>query len=55
VDEDYVVLGSTNWSYFAFEESNETSVVIQSPELNRHYAGYIESIIAAGTPYEGAR
>jgi len=52
VDEDYVVVGSTNWSYFAFEESNETSVVIQSPELNRHYAGYIESIIDAGTPYQ---
>jgi len=52
VDEDYVVVGSTNWSYFAFEESNETSVVIQSPELNQHYAGYIESIIDAGTPYQ---
>jgi phosphatidylserine/phosphatidylglycerophosphate/cardiolipin synthase-like enzyme len=55
VDEDYVVVGSTNWSYFAFEESNETSVVIHSPELNRHYADYIENIIDAGTPYQGAR
>jgi phosphatidylserine/phosphatidylglycerophosphate/cardiolipin synthase-like enzyme len=47
-----VVVGSTNWSYFAFEESNETSVVIKSPELNRHYADYVERIIDAGTPYE---
>jgi phosphatidylserine/phosphatidylglycerophosphate/cardiolipin synthase-like enzyme len=52
VDEDYVVVGSHNWSYFAFEESNETSVVIQSPELNQHYADYIESVIDAGTPYQ---
>ncbi|MGD8628816.1 MAG: phospholipase D-like domain-containing protein [bacterium] len=54
VDEDYVVVGSTNWSYFAFEESNETSVVIQSRELNQHYADYIESIIDESTPYQGA-
>jgi hypothetical protein len=52
VDDDYVVVGSTNWSYFAFEESNETSVIIESPELNQHYADYIESIIDAGKPYE---
>jgi phosphatidylserine/phosphatidylglycerophosphate/cardiolipin synthase-like enzyme len=51
VDDDYVVVGSTNWSYFAFEESNETSVVIESRELNQHYADYIESIIEAGEPY----
>jgi phosphatidylserine/phosphatidylglycerophosphate/cardiolipin synthase-like enzyme len=52
VDDDFVVLGSTNWSYHAFEESNETSVIIESPELNRHYAAYIDAVIQQGTPYE---
>jgi phosphatidylserine/phosphatidylglycerophosphate/cardiolipin synthase-like enzyme len=54
VDDDFVVLGSTNWSYHAFEESNETSVIIQSPELNRHYSAYIEAVIEGGKPYESA-
>lgn len=52
MDDNYVVVGSTNWSYFAFEESNETSVIIESRKVNQHYAGYIESIIEAGSPYE---
>ncbi len=51
VDDDYVILGSTNWSYFAFDESNETSVIIESRDVNQHYADYIESIIAAGDTY----
>jgi phosphatidylserine/phosphatidylglycerophosphate/cardiolipin synthase-like enzyme len=51
VDSDYTVLGSTNWTYHAVEENNETSVIIDSPDLNRHYAGYIENLIVEGTPY----
>jgi phosphatidylserine/phosphatidylglycerophosphate/cardiolipin synthase-like enzyme len=52
VDSTYTVVGSTNWSYHALEENNETSVVVQSAGLNRHYAGYIEDIIARGRPFE---
>jgi HKD family nuclease len=51
VDDDFTVIGSTNWSYHALEENNETAVIVESPELNAHYATYIDSIIRAGTPY----
>jgi HKD family nuclease len=51
-DDDFVVIGSTNWSYHAFEENNETAVIIESPELNAHYAAYIEAIMAEGKPFE---
>jgi len=43
-DSTFVVIGSTNWSYFAVEENNETSVVIESPRLNAHYAEYIMAL-----------
>jgi phosphatidylserine/phosphatidylglycerophosphate/cardiolipin synthase-like enzyme len=52
VDDSFVVVGSTNWSYYALEENNETAVIIESPELNAHYAAYIEQIIEEGTPFE---
>ncbi len=51
VDDDYSVLGSTNWTYHAVEENNETAVIIESQEINSHYAGFIEARIAEGTPY----
>jgi phosphatidylserine/phosphatidylglycerophosphate/cardiolipin synthase-like enzyme len=51
VDDSFVVLGSTNWSYYAIEENNETAVIIESPEINAHYAAYIEQIIEEGTPF----
>jgi phosphatidylserine/phosphatidylglycerophosphate/cardiolipin synthase-like enzyme len=52
VDNDFVVVGSTNWSYHALEENNETAVIIDSPELNAHYAAYIQAIMDDGKPYE---
>ncbi|MFH1314529.1 MAG: phospholipase D-like domain-containing protein [Candidatus Eisenbacteria bacterium] len=52
VDDDFVVIGSTNWSYHAFEENNETAVIIESPELNTHYAAYIKAVMDAGKPFE---
>jgi len=52
VDGDFVVVGSTNWSYHALEENNESAVIIQSEGLNDHYAGYIQAIIDAGQPFE---
>jgi phosphatidylserine/phosphatidylglycerophosphate/cardiolipin synthase-like enzyme len=51
VDDDFVVVGSTNWSYHALEENNETAVIVQSDELNRHYAEYIQSLIDNGRPF----
>jgi phosphatidylserine/phosphatidylglycerophosphate/cardiolipin synthase-like enzyme len=52
VDDDFVVLGSTNWSYHALEENNESAVIVQSEQLNGHYAGYIEALVADGKPFE---
>jgi len=50
VDDDWVVVGSTNWSYHAVEENNETAVIVESRELNSHYASFIEEVIRAGEP-----
>jgi phosphatidylserine/phosphatidylglycerophosphate/cardiolipin synthase-like enzyme len=54
VDDDFTVVGSTNWSEAAVEENNETAVVIESPEINGDYAAFIEADQAQGTPYEPA-
>jgi phosphatidylserine/phosphatidylglycerophosphate/cardiolipin synthase-like enzyme len=51
VDSDFVVVGSTNWSYYALEENNETAVIIESPDLNTHYSAYIEALIEDGEPF----
>jgi len=40
IDEKYVILGSTNWSYYSLTKNNETSVLINSPELAEHYIKY---------------
>lgn len=52
VDDAFVVVGSTNWSYHALEENNESAVIVQSPGLNSHYADYIQAVIDAGEPFE---
>ncbi|HOL21427.1 MAG TPA: phospholipase D-like domain-containing protein [bacterium] len=44
IDRRYVVIGSTNWSYSAMEKNNETSVIIDSPELAGFYTEYFEEV-----------
>lgn len=51
VDSDYTVLGSTNWTYHAVEENNESAVIIESAEINQHYAEYIDALTAEGKAY----
>jgi phosphatidylserine/phosphatidylglycerophosphate/cardiolipin synthase-like enzyme len=51
VDDGYTVLGSTNWTYHAVEENNETAVIIDCEDINAHYAEFIEARIAEGKPY----
>lgn len=51
VDEDYTAIGSTNWTYHAVEENNETAVIIESADINAHYSEYIEARISEGTAY----
>jgi phosphatidylserine/phosphatidylglycerophosphate/cardiolipin synthase-like enzyme len=52
VDSDFVVIGSTNWSYHALHENNESAAIIESAALNEHYARYIEDLIRAGREFD---
>jgi len=44
VDEKYIVVGSTNWSYYSLKHNNEASVIIESPELAKYYIKYFKKI-----------
>jgi len=44
VDSKYVVLGSTNWSYYSFEKNNETNVLIESEELAKNFFVYFQKL-----------
>ncbi|MCD6408292.1 hypothetical protein J7L87_04490, partial [bacterium] len=44
IDKKFVVIGSTNWTYYALTKNNETSVIIKSPELAKYFLRYYEKI-----------
>lgn len=44
IDGKTVVIGSANWSYSAMSRNNETTVIIESPELAAYYTGYFEDL-----------
>ncbi len=44
VDSEYVVVGSTNWSFYALMANNEASVIIKSPGLARYYLKYLDEV-----------
>ncbi|MBL7131129.1 MAG: hypothetical protein ISS45_06985, partial [Candidatus Omnitrophica bacterium] len=44
IDGRYVVIGSTNWSYYALDKNNESSVLIDSPELSDVFKKYFEKV-----------
>ena len=44
IDDRYVVIGSTNWSYHAFEKNNETSMLIDSEQVAQYYRRYFDSL-----------
>lgn len=44
IDDRYVVIGSTNWSYHAMEKNNESSVLVDSPELAQYYLRYFDQL-----------
>lgn len=50
VDDGLTVVGSTNWSYYALDANNETSVLIHSPEINRIYRDFFADILADSAP-----
>ncbi len=49
VDHTYTVVGSTNWTYYAFEKNNESSVLIKSPEVTRAFEDYFNEILKTST------
>ncbi len=44
IDGNYVVIGSTNWSYHALDKNNESSVLIESEEVANSFEKYFEKI-----------
>ena len=44
IDEKYVVIGSTNWTYYALAFNNETAVIIESVPLAKDYVKYFEKV-----------
>lgn len=52
IDDDKTIVGSTNWTYSAIEEGNEASVLITSPELNKVYKDYVETLLLSAQPYQ---
>jgi len=45
VDDDLVVVGSTNWSYYALDTNNETSVFLRSQEISRDYHEFFFEVL----------
>jgi len=50
IDGDITIVGSTNWSFQAFEENNECSVRIDSKTLGAFYGEWVDSIFAKAHP-----
>lgn len=44
VDDEIVVVGSTNWSYYALARNNEISVMIRSSDFYREVRSYYDKI-----------
>ncbi|MDD4278399.1 MAG: phospholipase D-like domain-containing protein, partial [Candidatus Sumerlaeales bacterium] len=53
IDDDTVVLGSTNWTWPALETGNETSVMLKNSVLNNTYLKYVDNTVTSGTVYTG--
>jgi len=50
VDDHITVVGSTNWSYYALDQNNETSVLLRSDDINRDYREYFEEVLSNSSP-----
>lgn len=54
IDDDRVMVGSTNWSFDALELNNEASILIESPDLVRDvYRPWVDGLFEKGTRYDG--
>jgi phosphatidylserine/phosphatidylglycerophosphate/cardiolipin synthase-like enzyme len=52
IDDDKVILGSTNWTRPALENGNEASILVTSREVNKVYQDYVASILRSAAPYQ---
>ncbi|MDY6787245.1 MAG: phospholipase D-like domain-containing protein [candidate division WOR-3 bacterium] len=50
VDSLYTSVGSTNWSYWALDKNNESSVLIKSEEIGRIYEEYFADVFNRSHP-----
>lgn len=48
VDEQLILLGSTNWTFYALTNNNEVSILLPSPELARALIDYFNQVKATG-------
>ena len=44
VDSKYVLLGSTNWTYYGLQENNESNVLIESEKVAKEFKKYFEKL-----------
>lgn len=49
VDGRTVIVGSTNWTYFAFAYNNEANVLIKSNTIGEQFETYFQDILAVST------
>lgn len=52
-DNDKVIVGSTNWTWPAFETGNEVSVLLSGESLNKAYKDFVNTEITSGTAFLG--
>jgi len=50
IDGKTVIVGSTNWTYYALARNNEASVLIRSPGLAKEFEEYFRMILKHSTP-----
>ncbi|MGB9698799.1 MAG: phospholipase D-like domain-containing protein [Thermodesulfobacteriota bacterium] len=48
VDEQIILLGSTNWTFYALTNNNEVSILMRSPELARELIEYFKKVKVTG-------
>lgn len=48
VDEEVILIGSTNWTYYALTNNNEVSILLRSPKLARELINYFNQVKATG-------
>jgi phosphatidylserine/phosphatidylglycerophosphate/cardiolipin synthase-like enzyme len=49
VDGQLALLGSTNWTYYALTNNNETSVLVRSKEVAKAFTDYFNRVKATGS------